>query len=136
MLPKKHIPYNYLSHHDIIYVMTASICVLLFSLTFASCKSESNPVYDLLKFRTEIRDHCAEYSEADWENALEEYEDICQRINEMNLSKEETLEVDKIKGEIAGYAAKVTVQQVNTEIQNIVDEIGSFADGFSKTFDD
>ena len=108
--------------------------VIFLCFILCCCQSEQNPVYELLEFRTEVKNHCADYSEADWENAMNRYSEICERLDKMEFTKEERLEIDKVKGEIAGYAATVAAQQVSDEIQNIASEIESFANGFSKTF--
>lgn len=91
-------------------------------------------MYELLEFRTEVKDHSADYSPEDWEKAMDKYMTICQELDEMQFTTEERLEIEKIKGEIAGYAATVAAQEVTDEIQNIADEIESFANGFSNTF--
>lgn len=104
-------------------------CVLLFS-----CESKQNSVFELLEFRTEVKNHSSEYSLEEWENALDKYTTICQRVDEMQLTCEERLEIDKIKGEIAGYAATVAAQEVSNEVKTIASEIESFVEGFSNTF--
>lgn len=108
--------------------------VLLISFSLSSCDSKQNAVYELLAIRTEIKEHYSSYSQADWENAIERYNIICQELNEMQLTEEERLDIDKIKGEIAGYAATVVVQEATDEMQSIADEIKSFVSGFITTF--
>lgn len=112
-------------------IMILLSCVLLYS---CSNGSNQNPVYELLKFRTEIKNHSASYSSEEWENAIDEYATICQELDKMQFTKEELLEIDKIKGEIAGYAATVATQKVSDEVKSIASEIESFAKGFSNTF--
>lgn len=109
--------------------MTVLLCTLLFS-----CETRQNPVYELLEFRKEIKEHCADYSKKDWERAIDEYSNICKKLDEMQFTSEERLEIDKIKGEIAGYAATTAAQEVSDEVHSIANEIESFAKGFSNTF--
>ena len=111
-----------------------SILAILLYIILCSCESKQSAVYDLLVFRTEVKENCKNYTQSDWEDAIDKYEEICQRLDEMQLSKEERLEVNKIKGEIAGYAATVVVQDVSDECQKIIEEAKSFNEGFSKTF--
>lgn len=115
--------------HSTRCAMYALLCLLLIS-----CESKPNAVYELLTFRTEVKEHCAEYTPEDWDSALNRYYEICQRLDEMPLTDEERYEIDKIKGEIAGYAATVAVEDAADEIINAVNEVGSFVEGFSKTF--
>lgn len=101
---------------------------------FCSCDTKQNYVFELLEFRTEIKEHCAEYSLDEWEDAIERYTSICQKLDEMQFTKEERLEIDKIKGEIAGYAATIASQEITDEVKTITDEIESFVEGFGNTF--
>ena len=113
---------------------TISIVLVLLCLIVAGCQSKPNAVFELLELRTEIKEHCAEYSSEEWEDVFDEYTTICQELDEMQFSDDERIEIDKIKGEIAGYAATVATQEVSDEIKNIANEIESFAEGFSNTF--
>lgn len=106
-------------------------CALLYG---CSNGSNQNPVYKLLKLRTEIKENCAYYSQEEWENAIDEYTAICEELNEMQFTTEERLEIDKIAGEIVGYAATVAAQNVTDEIKTITSELEAFSEGFSKTF--
>lgn len=124
---------SFFKQKNIIYNTTSFVFVVL-CLLFYSCESKHNAVYDLLIFRTEIKNHSSEYTQSDWENAFEEYSDICQRLDDMPLSHEERVEIQKIKGEIAGYAATVAAQKTSDRIRAISEEINSFANGFSNTF--
>lgn len=108
--------------------------IALLCVIFVSCESKQNPVYELLKFRTDVKKHCAEYSQEEWEKAVDEYVTICEKLDEMQFSTEERLEIDKVKGEIAGYAATVAAQEISDEVKSIANEIESFAEGFGKTF--
>lgn len=108
--------------------------IALLSFLLGSCESKQNAVYDLLLFRTELQNSSANYSLEEWEYAIDRYADICLRLEEMPLTYEERLEIDKVQGEITGYVTTVAIQEASDRILNIAEEIESFADGFSKTF--
>lgn len=110
------------------------VAACLISLTLCCCGEKENAVYELLIFRTEIKNNCDKYTDDDWEKALNKYSDICQRVDQMPLTSDERMEVEKIKGEIAGYAASVAAQEISNNVKTIASEIESFATGFSKTF--
>lgn len=115
--------------HRIIYGIIAS-CVL----TLVACNSKQGAVTDLLTLRAEVKEHCAEYTEAEWKNAFNRFLDICEKLDEMSFTEEERMEINKIKGEIAGYTATVAAQEITDEIGNIAAEIESFSKGFDNTF--
>lgn len=114
---------------------TAS-CIMLVLLggLLCGCESKHNAVYELHAFRENIQKYGSEYSQTDWEQAIEEYADICKRLDEMPLTDEERMEIDKVKGEIAGHATTIAAQDISDKIQTIANEIESFAEGFNKTF--
>ena len=45
------------------------------------------------------------------------------------------MEIDKVNGEIAGYAATVAAQNVSDCIKGITEEITFFIEGFTNTFE-
>lgn len=118
-----------MSFHSVLYFTIALLCLVL-----CSCESKPNPVYDLLVFRTELQNNSKGYTQTDWENAANRYLEISMQLETMNFTYEERQEIDKVKGEIAGYVATAAAQEVSDRIQNITNEIESFVDGFSKSF--
>lgn len=108
------------------------IIVTLLCVIMGSCSTapKDNAVYDLLVLRTEISNNGYNYTQADWENAFEEYYEICQRLDEMQFTHEERLEIDKVKGEIAGVVASFAVRDISEEVQYMVDEFFSYSEGF------
>lgn len=106
------------------------VSFLCFTLVSCSNKPKGNAVFDLLVLRTEIESNGYNYSQSEWECAFDRYTEICQRLEEMDLTYEERLEIDKVKGEIAGTVASFTVQDISNEVEDIVDEFFSYAEGF------
>lgn len=107
------------------------VLIMLFSL---SCREQNNPIYELVLLRDEIKVNSVDYSNDDWQNVADKYTDICSRINDMPLSQEELLEIDKIKGEIVGYMAKNACQDFFDDMNRISEEMSSFIDGFVESF--
>ncbi len=103
-------------------------------LTLLGCNSKPDAVRELMELRTEIKEHSAEYTPQDWEAAIKKFSEICKKVDETPLTDEERLEADRIKGEIAGYAASVAAQEVASGLQSITEEIGAFAEGFNNAF--
>ena len=116
-------------HCSLKIAMITLMCILLIG-----CESKQDVVCELLEFRTEIKEHSSEYSQADWENAIDKYTNLCQKLDEMPFTDEERMEIEKVKGEIAGYAATAAMQEVSDKVQTIAKEIESFAEGFNNTF--
>lgn len=111
--------------------MALFLCIMLIS---CDNKSKENAVFDLLVLRTELENNDSNYSEKDWENAFDKYDEICQRLDEMQFTYEEQMEIDKVKGEIAGTVTSYAVQDFSDELQVLSDEFFSFAEGFMDSF--
>jgi uncharacterized Zn finger protein len=84
---------------------------------------------DLESLRTELKEHSQEYTMEDWENTLDQFNEICERLDSLNLSSEEQTKVNKLKGEIAGYALKSAGKMAGEAIENISEGISSFTEG-------
>ena len=117
------------------------VMAIVLSMILVACESKQSTIYDLLTLRAEVKDHCAEYTEKEWEDAYDRFMDICERLDGMDFTEEERMEINKIKGEITGYAATVFAQGIADEIQTISEEIydfgkkmESFSKGFEETF--
>lgn len=115
--------------HNIVYGIT-----VLLTLALSACKAEHNAVYDLLAFRAEIEVNHSEWTQAEWEDAISRYNGICKQLDEMPLTKEERMEIEKIKGKIAGYASSIFISETADKVQDIIDKAVSFSDGFLETF--
>lgn len=102
-------------------------------LLLVACQTESNAVYDLLILRNEIEEHHSQYIQTEWEDVIARYNEICIRLDDMPLTKEERMEIEKIKGEIAGYTANIIINDTVDKVKKIIDEVVSFSDGFLET---
>lgn len=102
-------------------------------LSLVACQTESNTIYDLITLRADIENNHSRYTQSDWEDTIATYNEICRRLDEIPLTKEERMEVEKIKGEIAGYIANIIVNDTKDKVQNIIDEVVSFSKGFLET---
>lgn len=112
------------------------LAIAWFCLVFVGCQTKQhNAVADLLRFRTELKANCEYYTADDWEDAIEEFAELCKELDKMDLTREERLEVNKVIGEITGCIATVAAQEVSDTMQDISEEIGAFVKGFEDTFE-
>lgn len=114
--------------------MKSAVMAIVLSMTLVACDSKRRIMHDLQELRTEIKEHSAEYTEAEWRDAYNKYIELCQKCDEIKLTREEQREINKIKGEIAGYAATTFTQKIIDEFSNLDEKIESFAKGFTETF--
>ena len=110
------------------------VMAIVLSMTLVACESKRKVMHDLQELRTEIKEHSAEYTEAEWKDAYNRYMELCQKCDEIELTREEQREINKVKGEIAGYAATTFTQKIIDEFCNLDEKIESFTKGFTETF--
>ncbi len=74
-------------------------CFLLevMCLLFTACESKQDTANDLYTFRIEVKLHSSGCSRKDWENAIDNYAKLCQRLDEFEFSDEERREVDNFQ---------------------------------------
>lgn len=117
-----------------ITIIAKILLMALFMSFLSACNDKCDAVRDLLVLRTDIKNNSHSYTVDDWQNALDRYSEICERLSEIPFNREERLDIDKVKGEIAGYAATSVSQQVVDMAESISEEVGTFANGFENTF--
>lgn len=106
------------------------ICTLL-----TSCDNKRATYHDLKALNNELRLHSANYTIADWETAINEYEKIHSRMEKYDYTPEEIREIGRIEGEMAGYMTQEVINALKKETVNILYEASGFVEGFKKAFD-
>lgn len=107
---------------------TTAIIVLI------SCTS-GNAVHDLTELRDDIRQNHSQYSYEDWEDVSEHFFELCERLNEMEFTKEEWCKINHMKGEIVGWFSTDATQAIADLGTQVNEEISAFSDGFEQSFE-
>ena len=100
-----------------------------------ACDSDKDAVAELKELRDEVKTHGASYDEGQWNDVIDRYNEIDGKLQQMQFSEKERDEVNRIKGELAGYAASVIAEEATEGLKEFTDGLASFADGFSETFE-
>jgi PBP1b-binding outer membrane lipoprotein LpoB len=109
--------------------MKIQVSILLLTLLLSACSPKSQTINELESLRTELKEHSEDYTMEDWEKSFNRFNEICERLDSMDLSREEQTKVNKLKGEIAGYALKSAGKIAGEAIENISEGISSFTEG-------
>jgi PBP1b-binding outer membrane lipoprotein LpoB len=109
--------------------MKIQVSILLLTLLLSACSPKSQTINELESLRTELKEHSEDYTMEDWEKSFNRFNEICERLDSMDLSREEQTKVNKLKGEIAGYALKSAGKMAGEAIENISEGISSFTEG-------
>jgi PBP1b-binding outer membrane lipoprotein LpoB len=109
--------------------MKIQVSILLLALLLTACSPKSQAINDLESLRTELKEHSQDYTMEDWEKSFDRFNEICERLDSLDLSRDERAKVNKMKGEIAGYAMKSAGKMAGEAIENISEGITSFTEG-------
>jgi exonuclease VII small subunit len=112
---------------------TSIVCVLL---AMAACSPKAKAMHDLESFQSEIQKNSENYSTEDWENASQELEEICSRLDKEDLTREERQKVFKAVGEFTGRAMKSAMNSTKDILENLQDDLSSFQEGFLNSLDE
>lgn len=102
---------------------------ILFSLILFSCNSKSGPVDDLRDLSMELQENSNGYSEKDWEEAKQKYENIETQLQQYDYTDEELKEIGKLEGKCSTYFMKSYIKSIKRNIHNLSKEIEGAAEG-------
>ena len=106
----------------IFYVVLMAMMVMM-----TSCQqSKEDYIKEFKSFVNEVSEECAEYTEADWEDAAKEFEALVKQAEQyQDLTTEEKLELAGIQAQYAGLQAK---KGINKMIDGVKDFFGGKKD--------
>jgi peptidoglycan hydrolase CwlO-like protein len=98
-------------------------------LIFFSCNSKNEPIDDLKDLSLELQENSNNYTEKDWEEAKQEYENIDNQLKQYNYTDEELKEIGKLKSKCSTYFMKSYIKSIRKDIHNFSKEIEGAAEG-------
>lgn len=112
----------------------SSIIILLTSLFISSCNSKETPINNLDDLTEEIAENNEEYSDADWQDAALQYEQIEADLEEhrSEYSDEELQEIGKKKGKCLVFFAKHASKDFKENMKDAVNEVAGILEGFTE----
>lgn len=97
--------------------------LLAFStLLLSSCSTERRALGQMRTLTERIEAHGDRYTMEDWENALEKYKSIDEKMDETKLTPQQSKEYGELKGRCVAKFAKSKVQKVVNWISTYVNE--------------
>lgn len=114
-------------------IFAALAVVLGATFLLSSCHDKEEPIRELETLSADMSLHSADYTEEEWEEALQKYEELTDRLQDENLSAAQLQRLGKVKGEIAGYIAKQAAREAGSALRDALNEAAGFVDGFLNT---
>ncbi len=98
--------------------------LLLLSLLFVACNPSESAKNDLQKFTERIEQKSDKWSDAEWDDALAYYSEMCQTIDRYDYSEEELREIGKLKGRCMAKFYKHSFDEGARDVHDAFIELG------------
>lgn len=105
--------------------------LLMLSLMLAACNPSQTAVDDLQKLTERIEQKSDKWSEADWDDAMQYYVELCQTIDRYDYTDEQQNQIGELKGRCKAKfrkhmikGAEEDLQEAGKELQDAFIELG------------
>ena len=106
-------------------------------LSLSSCKSREEKVISQLDNLAErIEKHGKDFDAEDWEEALEDLEEIHENMEDCDFSKKELRELGRKEGKLFAIITREGAKALGRGAANFLGEFGAFAKGFKEGAED
>lgn len=110
--------------------MKKFLSLLLLSLLFVACNPSQTAKDDLRKFTERIEQKSDKWSDADWDDALMHYSEICQTLDQYKYTAEEKVEIGKLKGRCQAQFVKHSFNNGVNDATDTFLEMSGAIEGF------
>lgn len=100
----------------IFYVALMAVAVM-----FSSCQqSKEDYIKEFKSFVTEVSEDCADYTDAEWDKAVKEFEALVKQAEQYeDITAEETIELAAVQAKFAGLKAKKGINKVIDGVKDL-----------------
>lgn len=101
-------------------------------MAMVACQSTTSYVKDFTQFIEEVREECAEYDEADWENADKKFADLTEKqfkkfVEELTIEQRAT--IIQLKGTYSALRVQGSLKGVGNELEKAGKQLENFFKG-------
>ena len=118
--------------------MKTKIITFLFlcSLMMVACATrEERQIKSLQRFTVELKTNSDRYTDEQWQQAINEYEQITESLKVGRYTDEERREIGKLKGQCLAIFAQYAIGAYERELQGATNELEGALEGFLEIFD-
>ena len=99
-----------------IYVALMAVMVIM----TACQQSKEDYIKEFKSFVTEVSEDCADYTDADWEKAVKEFEALVKQAEQYeDITAEEAVELAAVQAKFAGLKAKKGINKVIDGVKDL-----------------
>lgn len=103
--------------------------LVLLSLLLAACNPSQTAVDDLQKFTERIESKSDNWSDADWDDALMHYSELCQTIEQYDYNDSRRYEIGELKGRCMAQFYKHSFDDATRGMHDAFIELGGAIEG-------
>lgn len=107
---------------------------ILVTLFFSCATQEQRGIAQLRKFTISLQQDSPNYTEMDWSNSIDEYEQITQSLANGRFTDEERREIGRLKGQCTAVYSQYALQVFESELRGAASELEGALEGFYDAF--
>lgn len=107
---------------------------ILVTLFFSCATQEQRRIAQLRKFTISLQQDSPNYTEMDWSNSIDEYEQITQSLANGRFTDEERREIGRLKGQCTAVYSQYALQVFESELRGAASELEGALEGFYDAF--
>ena len=108
------------------------IITILFVIIVSACNSKTKPIDQLRNLNENLSENMANFSEDDWKDVAEEFEEIVKDLEEhrSEYTEAELREIGRLEGQCAAKFTKAYMNALSDEIEDANNILDGFMDEF------
>ena len=110
-------------------IIAALVVVAVLAIIVLVSTSKSHKIKNLEKFTAKVEQEYQNYSQSELDKAQASFEKYVAKVENKELTGEETSHVNELKGECKGYFAQAKARLILQDFQNAVEEAGDEVKG-------
>ena len=95
-----------------------ALLIAILSLVLTACNKQEQAIDDLRSFSEQLKEESAEYTQEDWQQAGEQYQQIVEEINQYEFTDEQLKEIGRLQAvcikQMSKGAMKLLRQNMNS----------------------
>ena len=115
--------------------LIALIALFTVSISASAITPKEKCIRKLEKFTKEVKKNSATYTDEDWDQAMQTYDEITAEMKEFTYNDEELRQIGKLKGRCIGLLARKSLNKGAAELNTLMQQLGGFLEGLLETAD-
>lgn len=102
----------------------------LMTVALVACNPQQQAMEDLATFTARLEKESTEWSPAEWDDAMQQFDEITQSIERYKYTDEELQEIGRLEGRCFAYFAAYAASQLEDQTHAALQELQGAFEGF------